>query len=201
MPDPHPESDTPSFVSTHHALQLLSSLFRHIVIPFIQINLSLHKQLTHLGAAAHLSTFLLMVNSAQSKALQLLTFHDIILLVKNAYFCIAKTGVSSPDSKFYLILLGTDHLESTFSLVRSMVGTDKNADILQLSTCLSHAVECLNIFKKHPEWDHGPKQLKLMAVTDGNGDVAAKVNHINPSSWKGNVQVANVSLVTSWNLG
>lgn len=201
MPDPHPESDTPSFVSTRHALQLLGSLFRHIVIPFIQINLSLHEQLTHLSAAAHLSTFLFTVNGARSKALQSLTFRDIILLVKNAYFCVAKTKVSSPDSNFYLILLGTDRLESTFGLVRSMVGTDKNADILQLSTRLSHAVECLNIFEKHPESDRGPKRLKLAAVTDGNGDVTAKVDHINPSSWEGDVRVANVSLVTSWNLG
>lgn len=97
--------------------------------------------------------------------------------MKNAYFCVAKTKVSAPDSKFYLILLGTDRLESTFGLVRSMLGTDKNADIFQLSTRLSHAVECLNIFEKHPEWDRGPKRLKLTAVTDGNGDVVAKVDH------------------------
>jgi hypothetical protein len=176
LPDPK-ESDTPSFIATRHALQLLGSLFRHTVIPFIQINLSLHEQLTHLSAAAHLATFLFTVNGARSKALQSLTFCDIILFVKNAYFCVAKTKVSAPDSKFYLILLGTDRLESTFGLVRSMLGTDKNADIFQLSTRLSHAVECLNIFEKHPEWDRGPKRLKLTAVTDGNGDVVAKVDH------------------------
>jgi hypothetical protein len=180
---------------------LLGSLFRHIVIPYIQINLSLHEQLVHLSAAAHLATFLFTVNGARSKALQSLTFRDIILLVKNAYFCVAKTKVSAPDGKFWIILLGTDRLESTFGLVRSMVGTDKNADILQLSTRISHAVECLNIFEKHPEWDRGPKRLKLTAVTDGNGDVLAKVDHINPNSWEGDVHVANVSLVTSWNLG
>jgi len=49
-------------------------------------------------------------------------------------------------TKFWIILLGTDRLESTFGLVQSMVGTDKNADILQLGTQLSHAVKCLNIF-------------------------------------------------------
>ena len=137
LPDPSP-SDKPSFVAARRALQLLGTLFRHIVVPFIQINVSLHEQLSHLSAAAHLATFLYTVNGAKNKALQSLTFWDIILLVKNAYFCVAKTKVSSSNSKFWIILLGTDRLESTFGLVRSMVGTDKNADILQLGTRLSH---------------------------------------------------------------
>ena len=200
LPDPTP-SDTPSFIAARKALQLLGSLFRHIVIPFIQINLSLHEQLSHLSAAAHLATFLYTVNNSRNKALQTLTFRDIILLVKNAFFCVAKSKVSVPDGKFWIILLGTDRLESTFGLVRSMVGNDRNVDILQLGTRLSHAVECLNIFEKYPHWDHGPKRLKLPAIEDGNGDVLAKVDHINPDSWKGDVRLANVLLVTSWNSG
>jgi len=200
LPDPSP-SDKPSFVAARRALQLLGTLFRHIVVPFIQINLSLHEQFSHLSAAAHLATFLYTVNGAKNKALQSLTFRDIILLVKNAYFCVAKTKVSSPNGKFWIILLGTNRLESTFGLVRSMVGTDKNADILQLGTRLSHAVECLNIFEKYPEWDRGPKRLRLPAIEDGNGNILAKVDHINPNSWTGDVRVANVSLATSWNLG
>ena len=66
---------------------------------------------------------------------------------------------------------------------------------------MSHAVECLNIFEKYPEWDRGPKRLKLPAIEDGNGNILAKVDHINPCSWTGDVRVANVSLATSWNLG
>ncbi|KAF8148021.1 hypothetical protein B0H34DRAFT_833807 [Crassisporium funariophilum] len=198
--DPSP-SDTPSFVIARQALQLLGSLFRHIVIPFIQINLSLSDQLAHLSAAAHLATFIYTVNGAQSKALAVLTFWDIVLLVKNACFCVAKTKVGVPDGKIWIILLGTNRLESTFGLVRSMIGTDQNADLLQLSTRLSHAVECLNIFEKKPKWDRGPKSLRLPAIEDGNGDILAKVDHINPSSWKGNVEVATVSLLTSWNRG
>ena len=200
LPDPTP-SDTPSFIAARKVLQLLGSLFHHIVIPFIQINLSLHEQLSHLSAAAHLATFLYTVNNSWNKALQTLTFQDIVLLVKNAFFCVAKSKVSVPDGKFWIILLGTDRLESTFGLVRSMVGNDRNVDILQLGTRLSHAVECLNIFEKYPHWDHGPKCLKLPAIEDGNGDVLAKVDHINPDSWKGDVRLANVLLVTSWNDG
>ena len=200
LPDPA-TSDTPSFIAARKALQLLGSLFRHIVVPFIQINLSLHEQLSHLSAAAHLATFLYTVNNARNKALQTLTFRDIILLVKNAFFCVAKSKVNIPDGKFWIILLGTDRLESTFGLVRSMVGNDRNVDMLQLGTRLSHAVECLNIFEKYPHWDRGPKRLKLPAIEDGNGNVLAKVDHINPDSWKGDVRLASVLPVTSWNSG
>ena len=82
-----------------------------------------------------------------------------------------------------------------------MVGMDKNADILQLCTQLSHAVGCLNIFEKYPEWDWGPKRLKLPAFEDGNGNILAKVDHMNPNSWTGDVRVANVSLEMSCDLG
>jgi hypothetical protein len=69
-----------------------------------------------------------------------LTFKDLILLVKNAYFCVAKAKIHTPDGNFYLILNGTDQLESTFGVVRSMVGNDANADVLTLGYHLSHAV-------------------------------------------------------------
>jgi len=194
-------SDTPSFIAARKALQLLGSLFCHIVVPFIQINLSLHEQLSHLSAATHLATFFYTVNNSWNKALQTLTFQDIVLLVKNTFFCVAKSKVNVPDGKFWIILLGTDQLESTFGLVQSMVRNDQNVDMLQLGTQLFHVVECLNIFEKYPQWDRGPKHLKLPAIEDGNGDILAKVDHINPDSWKGNVRLVNVLPVTSWNSG
>lgn len=84
-----------------------------------------------------------------------LTFKDIIILVKNAFFSIAKVKIITLNRESYIILLGTDHLESTFGIVRSIVGNDANADILVLTYQLSHAIECLNIFTEHPNWDHG----------------------------------------------
>jgi hypothetical protein len=130
-----------------------------------------------------------------------LTFKDIVPLVKNAYFCVAKAKIHAPDSKFYLILNGTNRLESTFGVVRTMVGSDTNADVLTLSYRLSHAVECLNILSEHPGWDRGPRHLHLHGIEDGNGDVHSKCDHITPESWEGNVDVRNISLVTAWNLG
>ena len=195
------ETDKPGFIAARKGLKILGSLFRHLVLPFIQITLSLREQLVHLSAAAHLATFLFTSKGAQSKAIQSLTYKDIILMVKNVFFCVAKAKISNPKGSFWLILLGTDRLEATFGLVRSMVGNDANADMLSLTTRLTHAVECLNIFSKHPDWDRGPHRLTLHAIDDGNGDILSKVDHISPASWKGDVQLDNVHPLTAWNEG
>jgi hypothetical protein len=193
--------DKPGFVAARGAPLVLGSLFQHLLLPFVQVTLSLHEQLVHLSAAAHLATYLFTVNDAWSKAIPSLMFKDLILLVKNAYFCVAKAKIHSPYSNFYLILNGTDRLESTFGVVQLMVGNDANADVLTLGYHLSHAVECLNIFSEHPAWDCGPRHLHLCGIEDGNGDMLSKSDHITPDSWEGNVNVQHVSLVTAWNLG
>ena len=161
---------------------MLSSPFQHLVLPFVQVSLSLHDQLVHLSAAAHLSTFLFASHDARSKAMPSLTFKDIILLVKNAYFCVVKAKIHTPDGNFYLILNGTDRLESTFGVVQSMVGNDANANVLTLGYHLSHAVECLNILAEHLTWDRSPRCLHLHGIEDSNGDVHSKCDHITPES-------------------
>ena len=132
LPPPAP-TDKPSFVAARNALLMLGSLFRHLVLPYVQVTLSLHEQLAHLSAAAHLAAFLFTSNGARSKAMPSLTFKDIIILVKNTFFGVAKAKISTLDGDFYIILLGTDRLESTFGVVRSIVGNDANADILTLT--------------------------------------------------------------------
>jgi hypothetical protein len=96
---------------------MLGTLFWHLVLPFVQVSLLLQDQLVHLSAAAHLLTYLFTVHNTRSKAMASLTFKDIILLVKNMYFCVAKAKIHTPDGNFYLILNGTDRLESTFGIV------------------------------------------------------------------------------------
>ena len=38
-------------------------------------------------------------------------YWDIQIMIKNAYFCIAKAKCDDPGRKFFLILLGTNQLE------------------------------------------------------------------------------------------
>jgi hypothetical protein len=89
------------------------------VLPYICIDLSLNEQLVHLSMATHLAFFCYQHNSAATSFMPAQSYTDIILMVKNAYFCVAKTKVDNPSGKFYLISLGTNHLETFFSLIHT----------------------------------------------------------------------------------
>jgi hypothetical protein len=60
-------------------------------------------------------------------------FTDIMIMIKNVFFCIAKTKVDHPNASFWIILLGTDRLEVSFGILRTMIGNDANTDLLQLA--------------------------------------------------------------------
>ena len=82
-----------------------------------------------------------------------------------------------------------------------MVGNNTNADMSSLTTCLSHAVKCLNVFSLHPEWDCGPQRLKLCAIEYSTGDVLSSIDHISQKTWSGDVLLESVVLLTAWNKG
>ena len=121
-------------------------------------------------------------------------------MIKNMFFCITKTKVDHPESKFWIILLGTDRLEVSFSIYQTMIGNDANTDILQLSNCISSVTEVTDILAEHPEWDRGPQCLKLPSFYE-NDTMSAKADHINPTSWTGDICASQVLLITSWNEG
>ncbi|KAF7371921.1 hypothetical protein MVEN_00049800 [Mycena venus] len=165
----------PGFVSTREALHTLGTLFYHLIFPYICVDLTLSEQLEHLSAAAHLAL--------------------------NIYFCVAKAKVDDPDGNFWLILLGTDRLEQLFGILRTMIGNDRNLDILQLIERITGTTECANIFAKYPHWDRPPRRLTLPALTRDSTELPDKADHIRPPSWRGNTAVRNVTPLTSWRRG
>jgi hypothetical protein len=83
---------------------------------------------------------------------------DIMMMIKNVYFCVAKTKADDPAGSFWIILLGTDRLEILFGILRTMVGNDANLDLLQLGlrltgTTLTGTTEVSTILAKYPHWD------------------------------------------------
>ncbi|KAK0444289.1 uncharacterized protein EV420DRAFT_1216181, partial [Desarmillaria tabescens] len=125
---------------------------------------------------------------------------DIMIMIKNAYLCAAKGKVDNPDGLFYLILLGTDGLEKLFRILRMMVGNDANVDMLQLSTWLTGTTEVANILAKYPQWDRGPRRLRLPALARNLSPVPLNEDHLTPSSWQGDVSLRRVSLQTCWRI-
>ncbi|KAI0027217.1 hypothetical protein K488DRAFT_81199 [Vararia minispora EC-137] len=111
-----------------------------------------HREATYLlrlSAAAHMLLALYFHEGAKSRFLPNPLFIDIMLMIKNAYFCVAKAKADNPRSAWFLIWMGTNSLESIFGVVRTMVGNDLNTDMLQLAQRLSHSVEVTNVFAEY----------------------------------------------------
>ena len=107
----------PSFMRARKALQIYGHFAWNLILPYICVDLNLDEQLIHLSTAAHLTLYLYNDNSARTKFMPTQSYINIMLMVKNIYFCIAKAKVDNPQGTFHLILLGTNRLEQFFGLV------------------------------------------------------------------------------------
>ena len=199
---PAANNANPNFSATRAALRLYGQFVQHLILLYICINLSLEEQLIQLSTAAHLAFYLYTNGNARTQFMPSQSYIDIMIMIKNVYFCTAKMKVDDPEGKLFIIQLGTDRLETFFGLIRTAVGTDSNVDILQLRSCSSGLAEVAAILAMHPDWDRSPHCLKLPAITkDFDGELSSKVDHINPASWQGCVKVAKINLHTCWLYG
>lgn len=191
----------PGFTETREALCTLGKVFMNTLLPYVCVELSLSEQLTLLSTVAHMLLAMAHEDKAGTKLMPSQLYIDLMIMIKNAYFCVAKTKVDDPIGKFFLILLGTDRLEDIFGILRTMVGNDSTLDLLQLILRLGGTTEVSAILANHPEWDRSPRRLKLPAVSKDGMAIHKDIDHIKPSAWKGNVYVSEVNLQTCWMRG
>ncbi|KAJ7191493.1 hypothetical protein GGX14DRAFT_381107, partial [Mycena pura] len=190
---------SPSAFAAREALRVLGKFLHHFVSPYICVDYSLSEQLEHLSAAAHLALALFRKEGKHFMASLLYT--DIMIIIKNAYFCVAKAKIDDPLGKFFIILLGTDRLEELFGLLRTMIGNDANCDVVQLLDRLRSTIEVSAIFAKYPHWDRTPRRLRLPAMTRDCKVLSDRSDHIKPSLVRGDMRVQEVTLLTCWNTG
>lgn len=200
LPD-SPSDATPGFRDHRFALQILGELFRNVILPYICVDLSLSEQLVHLSFSAHLLMGLWSDKKATTHLMPTQLYVDIMIMIKNAYFCVAKAKVDDPDGEFWLILLGTDRLETLFGILQTMVGNDANLNILQLGQRLTGMTEVSTILAKYPHWDRAPRRLVLPALSKDGFEIHQGVDHVGPASWRGDIHVANIVLYSTWKLG
>ncbi|KAG6835458.1 hypothetical protein H0H93_001265, partial [Arthromyces matolae] len=196
---PAPSNKAPGFVNTRQSLQKLGVLFKYILMPYICVDFSLHEQLVHLSAAAHLVMPLFIEGKTTFMPTQL--YVDIMIMIKNVYFCVAKTKVDNPDGCLWIVQLGTDRLEVLFGILRTMIGNDANVDCLQLGSRLTGTTEVSTILAMHPEWDRAPRRLKLPALDKDGCEIHNHVDHLGPASWRGDTRVSQINLQTCWKIG
>jgi len=77
-----------------------------MVFPYLCVDLSLSEQIEHLSAAAHLA--MILYRLARKEFVPTILYIDLMIMVKNVLFCVAKAKTDDPDGEFWLILLGTD---------------------------------------------------------------------------------------------
>jgi hypothetical protein len=126
---------------------------------------------------------------------------DIMLMVKNAFFCVAKAKADNPSGKFWLILLGMDRLEIVFDILRTMVGNDTNLNMYQTACQLMGTTEVAKILAQFPEWQNTLCRLKLPMLTLDQQVITDHIDHINPQLWCGDVRLSKVLLITAWKQG
>ena len=145
------DTDSPSKQQSRNILCLLGKLYAHLLEVYTNISMSLHQQLVHPPSAAHLILAFYAKEMGGPMPSQL--YFDLMTMVKNAYFCVAKTQIDSPDGSFWIILLGSDPLEALFGKVRTIQGNNSNVDQLQLANQTDSAIICTKIFAENPEWE------------------------------------------------
>ncbi|KAA1480083.1 hypothetical protein DENSPDRAFT_789909, partial [Dentipellis sp. KUC8613] len=169
-------------------------------MPYICVDLDLAEQLSHLSSAAHLALALYTHRNAKGRFLPLPLYIDIMIMIKNVFFCAAKAKVDNPDLPFHVILLGTDRLETIFGILRTIIGNDTNLDCLQLALRVTGTTEVSNILARHPEWDKSPRRLHLPTLSR-DAQAIPGADYIAPRSWRGNVRPRDVTLSTCWRRG
>jgi hypothetical protein len=177
---PAKPTDQPTVQATRRVLRLLGRLYFYLLNAYLDVNLSLHTQLVYLSAAAHI--ILALYSRDKGDFIPVQTYFDVMSMIKNIYFCVAKMQRDNPNGVFYIILLGTDGLEKIFGKVRSMVGNDTNADLLQLTNRIDGATQCVIILEKHPEWGGQARRLDLKPLDSSTGEITNKYDHLSPRS-------------------
>jgi len=78
LPDSPPDA-LPGFIQARGSLKILGELFRHILVPYICVDLTLSEQLMHLSAAAHLLLALFTEDATKLMPMQL--YVDIMIII------------------------------------------------------------------------------------------------------------------------
>lgn len=182
-----PDDANPTCLSRLKRVNLLSIILSKFLQPFINVNLTLSEQIKSLLTYSHIITAL--YRKHQTSFMNSVLFANSQSLVKNIIFTVARYQILDKSIKYYVILEGTDQLESVFSNARTQDHA-RNFDILQLAHKLSIGAEVNAIFEHNPKLDQGHVRCNLYRVRG--------VDHVNPKSWKGDVTVGKVDLLKEY---
>ena len=181
---------SPSEINEHQSLVAVGEIFSSFMDPFTVVTMTLSDQLILLSKYGH--TIFAVYRKHSTNFMTSALYADSQAIVKDVYFCVAKQKLLNPQANLYIMHCGTDQLETDFCLARTQTH-HRNFDMLDLSGKLatSSLIDC--IYARNPELDAGSRRLKVTGVVG--------VDHLNPKSWIGDVNVSKVSLQWCWEEG
>ncbi|KAH9165187.1 hypothetical protein EDB89DRAFT_1858599 [Lactarius sanguifluus] len=185
-------------IKAQDSLRLFGSMCSHFLMPYICVDLSIGEQLEYLSYAAHLALALYVHKKACNDFIPTALYVDLIMMVKNVFFCAAKAKVDTPNDDFSIVLLGTDRLENLFGCLQTIIGNDANVNNYQLGSRLTGTMESANILAMHPEWDKAPRRLHLPCVSRDSSKIPASADHISPRSWRASQALSSLTPPTVW---
>ncbi|TRM59533.1 hypothetical protein BD626DRAFT_633076 [Schizophyllum amplum] len=165
---------TPSEKNTHRVLSLLGEALHSLLEPFINPDMDLPEQVTHLVKASHLFCALYSHHGGTAFMPNQL-YADIQCMIKNAVFCVAKSQVLDPELDVYICLLGDDQLEKLFGRVRMLGGHSPNVDVSEMVTRCRGALNLADIFSRQPQYEREPERLRMHRSRD--------YDHLSPRDW------------------
>ncbi|KAH7918867.1 hypothetical protein BV22DRAFT_1023900, partial [Leucogyrophana mollusca] len=170
------------------AIKSLAALLEALLRPFIDISLSLTKQVQFLSKASHMAFSFFRLHRHAFMSSQL--YGDTQTMIKNAMFCIAKQQKLNPRAHFFLGNLGDDSLELLFARLRMIGGHNSAMNYQQAIDRLNAATDIDAAFMRNPDRDSGHRRLNL--------NRAEGVDHIKRKDRKGDLVAGRCDLPSAW---
>jgi len=162
---------------------LVAKTLSCFLLPFITVEMTLSEQLQSLSTYSHLITA--FFRNHRTSFMNSALFADSQAIVKSIFFTAARLQVEDPSINYYILFDGTDRLEGLFSNARTQDHA-RNFDALQLANKLCVGAEVNAIYERYPQLSRGHVRRNLSG--------ARGIDHVNPASWTGNVNVGQVDL-------
>jgi len=149
--------------------------------------LSISEHLTNLSKLGHL--FLTFFRRNQTGFMPAAHYHNTITIVRGTFFSVA-TCQHFKVPEYYIFQDNDDREEQVFGRMRMAQRSNRNVTVTGLAERMMDIMFMQEYFDEHPDEDSGSKKLS-----------GAVKDHINPTSWEGDVDPSHVDITQCWKAG
>lgn len=182
------EEDQTSMISdVINEIKVFGYIAKLLLSIFADTQINLLDQLTNLSQLSFL--LLILYRKHGTSFMMTALYQDIQSTIQDAYVCVAIFKSMAQSTPLLLLLLGTDQLESLFSIVRTVTHSN-NCDFLELIDKLKAALQVENVYRKNPQFD----RVSRLSVSQ-------TLDHSSINDWNGEHDATKISLQQCWKYG